>query len=309
MKIGTYSKSIYQFYLRSDFKNFQLIDLNSNEISCDGLIGGKLNTSLLEKHPNLKFNYIPYTGLNGIDIELALAHNIDVYNSHDHAVNVAEKALMLALSLLGNLILYHTNLMKGDFSNRNNQYRVGWKSLFNMKVGFYGYGHIGKELKKLLEPFNCQFLAYDKYETLTINQVDSLEALVEASEIIFICVPLTQLTTGSINERHLSLMSQKYLVNVARGKVINEEDLYNALQKKTLKGFASDVWFTHPKEKDSISFPSKYPIHDFTNVVMTPHSAAFSDGSKEKVFSNVLSDIELISSGSKLKPLNLNNYR
>jgi len=309
MKIGTYSKSIYNFYKTLDHLDFELLNLSEQDQSCEGLIGGRINNDIITKHPNLKFNYIPYTGLNGINFDLAIKHHITVYNSHEHAKNVAERAMMLTLSLLGNLVEYHFNLTKGSFSNRNNENRVGWVSLFDQKVGIYGYGHIGKELSKLLAPFNCEVMVYDKYPQEEVKNASSLETLVELNDIIVIAVPLTSESKEVFDERLLVKMCDKFLINVGRGAVVKEEDLYNALNHHTLKGYGSDVWFKYPIEKDSLSFPSNYPIHEFKNVVMTPHCAAFSEGSKERVYKKVLMDIDKIVKGFTLNPVNLDDYK
>lgn len=308
MKIGTKSESILLRHQELGIKEFSLIDLRTEETSCDMLIGGRINEDILKQHPNLKYNYVPYTGLNGLDLSLCKERQITVYNSHTHAVYVAEKAMALILSLLGKVVLYHNNLMRGDFSNRNNTNRIGWTSLFNKTIGIYGYGHIGVELAKMLKPFNPKIIAYDINQNYDIEYAKDLNDLTHKSDIVVICVPSTPQTVGSINVTLLNMMEDKFLINVGRGNVVEEEDLFNALRDTTLKGYGSDVWFMYPKDADSMSYPSNYPIHELPNVVMTPHCAAFSEGSKNQVYDDLFANIIKIINGEALKSVNIDDY-
>jgi phosphoglycerate dehydrogenase-like enzyme len=308
MKIGTKSGSILKRHQELGITEFSLIDLREETIACEMLIGGRINEEILSEHPNLKYNYVPYTGLNGLDLSLCKEREITVYNSHTHAVYVAEKAMALILSLLGKVVLYHNNLMRGDFSNRNNSNRIGWTSLFNKTIGIYGYGHIGVELAKMLQPFNPKIIAYDINQSYDVEYAKDLNELTEKSDIVVICVPSTPQTVGSIDKEVLTIMEDKFLINVGRGNVVNEEDIYNALRDLTLKGYGSDVWFTYPKEEDSMSFPSNYPIHELPNVVMTPHCAAFSEGSKNQVYDDLFANIIKIINGEELKHVNIDDY-
>ena len=128
------------------------------------------------------------------------------------------------------------------------------------------------------------------------------------SDVIYICAPLSPSTEGTFDKNLLSNMKDKFLINVGRGKIVNELDLYNALKSKDLKGYASDVWFKYPNSKESLSFPSTYPIHEFNNVVMTPHSAAFTKGSKDFIYDNILINISKIASGKRIDNIDLEKY-
>lgn len=227
-------------------------------------------------HENLKAVIIPYTGLDQIDLELIEEYQIPLYNTTDHSKFVAEKALQLLLALLGNVANFHNRLMHGDWSHRNSDERIPWVSLFNRKIGIYGYGRIGKIFQELTTPFTKEFYVIDRgKEYLNTTPVKDLETLVERSDIIIIAAPLTEETEGAFNKEILSLMKDKYLINVGRGPIIDEEALYNALRNQTIKGFASDVWYQYPTGSKVRKSPTKYPIDQFKNIIVSPHCGGY----------------------------------
>jgi phosphoglycerate dehydrogenase-like enzyme len=101
-----------------------------------------------------------------------------------------------------------------------------------------------------------------------------MDKVIDKSDIIYVCLPLTQETVGIIDEKKLSRMKDKYLINVGRGVIIDEKALFDALSKKILRGAGIDVWYNYPKSKE-INQPSRYPFHTLPNVVLSPHVAGF----------------------------------
>jgi phosphoglycerate dehydrogenase-like enzyme len=93
-------------------------------------------------------------------------------------------------------------------------------------------------------------------------------------DILIVALPVTSLTKGLIKAEEIELLGEEGLiVNVARGEIINQEDLYNALKNKTIKGAAIDVWYDyHPEpNKDGLKYPYNFPFHTLDNVVLSPH--------------------------------------
>jgi phosphoglycerate dehydrogenase-like enzyme len=101
---------------------------------------------------------------------------------------------------------------------------------------------------------------------------DLINAL-EKGEIVYITLPLTPQTRGMFDKNILDQMQDKFLVNVGRGEVIEEAALYHALKNGILKGAGIDVWYTYPERGKGVGNPSKYPIQEFPNVVLSPHIA------------------------------------
>ena len=244
---------------------------------------------------NLKAVIVPYTGLDGIDLAFIKKMHIPLFNTTDHSKFVSEKALQLILSLLGNVPLYHNNLKEGLWSQRTNEDRIPWVSLFDKKIGIYGYGRIGQILHRLLEPFHCEVSIIDrgkKYPNVVYK--DSLETLVSDVDIVVIATPLTPKTRGVFNQEILTLMKDKYLINVGRGPIIEEKALYEALNSQHLKGFASDVWYQYPSLKEPEIMPSKYPITAFNNVVLSPHCGGYTTQFSAVMIKNILRTLESV---------------
>ncbi len=234
-------------------------------------------------HKNLKGIIIPYTGHNGINLADMRKHDLMLFVTPTRSKYVAEKVLALTLALLGNVINYHNRLKRGDWSARNSDARVPWVSLRNKKIGLYGYGRIGKLVHQLFKVFNCEFYTIDRNKTYRdINLVKNLEELFVVSDIVVVAVPLNHETENSVDEKLLSKMNGKYLINVARGKVVDQKALYEALKAKRLSGYASDVWYNYPKEEE-LCLPSDYPIHEFDNVVLSNHSGGYTVTTEEEV--------------------------
>ena len=244
------------------------------------IITGKYSDDLYNE--NLKGIIIPWTGHNGISLDDLRKRNLQLYITPTRSPYVAVKAVTLTLALLGKTVHFHHLLKEGNWAERHSTSRQPWDSILHKRIGLFGYGRIGKLIHKQLSGFDCQFFTIDRQKSYyNINLVNTLEELIDKTDILIISVPLNKETESIITEKHLSTMKDKYIINVGRGKVINEEDLYNALKNNTLKGFASDVWYNYPKE-DKLTLPSRYPIHEFDNVVMTNHSGGYTETTIKK---------------------------
>lgn len=271
------------------------------------IITGTLKGHEITEH--LKGVIIPFTGHNGIDIKALKSHDVQLYNTTIHSRYVAEKALALTLALLGHVVYYHKKLEQGNWSKRTTPERLPWVTLQHKTVGIYGYGRIGRFLHDYLKPFNVDVYVIDRGKDYgSAKTVKNLTNLVQVSDVIIIAAPLSKETEGVFNQAILEQMVDKFLVNVGRGKIIDEYDLYQALKNKTLRGFASDVWYTYPKSEDVV-YPSKYPIHEFEEVVMTPHSGGHTEQSKTEMMAYVTETLHQIYEGDTSRSLDLNTLK
>jgi len=114
-----------------------------------------------------------------------------------------------------------------------------------------------------------------------------------------LALPLTSRTKGLIGEKELELMKGKYLINIARGAIISEEALFKALKKGDLAGAAIDAWYQYPTSKEREMLPSKYNFHKLDNVVMTPHTAGYSDKALEENIKSIFDNIVRIYRGEE----------
>ena len=243
--------------------------------------------------PSHEIIIVPFTGLNQIDLEFVKSKGIRVFNTQAHSRYVAERALALLLTLLGKITVLDKDLRNGFWAHRNNQQRTPWTSLFDKKVGFFGYGAINQHLHQLLKPFNIEAFIIDRGKDYRdVQKVKDLEALAKVSDIIIIAAPLNNDTEGVFDQAILTAMKDSYLINVGRGPIVDERALYEALKNQVLSGFASDVWFNYPSGDDH-QLPSNYPLEGFANVVMTPHNGGFTQTAMADRFEDVLRKIHM----------------
>ncbi len=311
--VWTVSKSIFNYFATHNHSNFELIYLETafdkRLKKCHHIITGSISVDQMDKAVKLKSIFVPYTGLNGLPLDEIKRRGIKVYNTHAHSKYVAEKAIALTMSLLGKTVRFHNRLVVGDWSNRTNINREKWYSLFNKKIGLYGYGHIGKMIQGLLIPYNCEFHTLDRnrvYDGLEVHK--TLDDLIRAVDILFVCVPYTNDTRNSIGHKELDLLKDKFLINVGRGNIIVEKELYDALLHHKLRGYASDVWYQYPSRNVPSIYPSVYPIHDLENVVMSPHCGSFADTSKEEVLKDVYNKVTGVINEKAIDEIPLDSY-
>ena len=267
-------------YLRAE--NISGIDFVEDPSIAEYQLTGSYDES--KYTPSLKGIIIPWTGHNGINLSDMRKRNLELYITPTRSRYVAEKAVTLTLALLGRTVEYHTNLQQGNWSARNSDKRVPWTSILDLKVGLFGYGRIGRLVHQFLSGFGCELFTLERSKSYpkTIKTVKTLPELVSICDVIIISAPLNETTEGVFDAKILSGMSDKYLINVGRGKIVDEEALYHALKNNILAGYASDVWYTYPKGKD-IQLPSKFPIHELSNALMSNHSGGFTKQTNDEV--------------------------
>jgi phosphoglycerate dehydrogenase-like enzyme len=123
--------------------------------------------------------------------------------------------------------------------------------------------------------------------------------VIKESYFIVITVPLTRETKGLIGEKELKLMKEKYLINISRGTVIDEEALFKSLKEQYLAGVAIDTWYQYPTLEQREVLPSKYNFHELDNMVMSPHTAGYTDRALEENIKSVFDNIVKIYYGEE----------
>lgn len=254
--------------INSDGKRFAKHELVEYYKEADAIITGleKIDDDLLSMLPNLKLIAKYGVGLDNIDLDACKKRNIKIgwtggVNKH----SVAEMALGLMLMLTRNLYTTSNQLKLGTWN------KSGGFSLKSKTIGIVGLGHIGKELVRLLKPFDCKILINDIIDIADYAEEHNLEVveknvLFQQADLISFHTPLNESTKNLVNKSSiLSMKSSVILINTARGGIINEKDLKWALQNNKIGGAALDVFEIEPPEdKNLIEFP---------NLIATPHIA------------------------------------
>lgn len=262
----------------------------------------------IDYHENLRGIIIPYTGHNGIDLKEMKEKELKLFITPTRSRYVAEKAVALTLTLLGNLLNYHQLLKEGNWAERNSDSRTPWNTIQGKTIGLFGYGRIGVKIHEMFRGFGCEFYTIDRNKEYPsdMNTVKNLTNLVQMSDIIIIAAPLNETTESMFDQQLLNRMKKKYLINIGRGKIVEEEALYNALKEGRLKGYASDVWFNYPIEKE-LCHPSFYPIHELDNVVMSNHSGGYTVNTNKEVNDDLIKMLKKLQEENFEDQLNLEN--
>jgi D-3-phosphoglycerate dehydrogenase len=226
----------------------------------------KVNKELIDAAPNLKYVVRAGEGTDNIDKAYCKEKGIKVSNTPGANNNsAAEHAIALMLTVLRKTAAADASMKKGEW----NKDAFTGNELSNKTIGVMGFGRIGQIVAKRLSGFEPEILFFDplvhesqvKYAT----KVNTLEELFSRADIISIHTPLIDATKGVVNASLLSKMKPNaILVNAARGKIVNENDLFEALQTKKIRGAGFDVFANEPLEAES-------KLRQLDNIVLTPH--------------------------------------
>jgi len=259
----------------------------------DGIIVGleKITPELLDKLPKLKIIAKYGVGLDNIDINACKDRNITIgWTGGVNKRSVAEMALGYMLALCRNIYVTSNQLKIGTW-NKN-----GGIQLTDKKVGIIGAGNIGKELINLLTVFQCKILVNDIVEIndivgKNVSVVDK-NTLYSESDFISIHTPLTKDTENLIDLNVIRKMKKSaFLINTARGGIVNENDLKFALQNNLIAGAAIDVYAEEP--------PIDLELLSVPNLISTPHTGG---NAVEAVLAMGYSAIDHLVQFQKLNP-------
>lgn len=234
------------------------------------------NKTLLDKNTlrlakNLKYIGLFATGYNNIDIEYCKEHNIAVCNAGSYSTNaVAQHTFALILEHFNNTANYNKYVQDGRWkrSKTFSPFVYPLSELAGKTLGIVGFGNIGKAVAKIANAFEMRVIAFNRSE----KQADGVEfvsfdTLLEESDVVSVHCPLNSESENLFDKNAFAKMKKGALfVNTARGGVMVEQDLFDALQSEHLGGAAIDTLRVEPMEEDCILMGAK-------NCIMTPHIA------------------------------------
>jgi phosphoglycerate dehydrogenase-like enzyme len=232
-----------EMFDKSLFRNFRLIQL------------------LSAGYDHLKFDMFPSSCL--------IAANQGAY-----ATPMAEHAVAMILSLAKKLRLYHNRMAEGKFE----QMKSITRQIKGATIGIIGFGSIGKEVAKLMHGFDVKIMALNtsgktSEEVDFIGTLDDLDHLLIHADFVVISIPLTEETDGLIGKRELEMMkNDAILINVARGPIIKEKDLYEHLKSHPDFSAGIDTWWIEPFKFGE--FKINYPFFELPNLLGSPHNSS-----------------------------------
>ena len=281
----------------------QIVSIISNY---DGVVirsSTKITKKIIEKSKRLKVIARAGVGVDNVDVKSATSNGIVVMNSpQSTSRTTAEHAISLIFSLARKIPFAH-------FSTINKKWQ---KEIFkgielkSKTVGLIGCGNIGSEVAKIAISLQMNVMVYDPY--LSSDRIESLDAekasldeVLTLSDFVSLHLPLMNNTKNLIDIKKIKLMKKSsYLINAARGGLINENDLYKALQKKIIAGAALDVFENEPLVNS--------PLHSLDNIILTPHLGASTVEAQTAASIQVSNQIsEFLKNGSITNSVNMSS--
>ena len=223
-----------------------------------------IDDSILSQLPNLKVIAKFGVGLDMIDLHALKKYGVKLgWTGGVNKRSVSELVVSFAVALLHRAVFANSEVRNGKW------YQVKGRQLSDCTFGIIGCGHIGKDLVKILKPFNCKILAHDIqnfkefYEKNNVKSV-GIEELIKKSDVVTLHLPLDDSTRNIMNQERLQMLkSSAVLINLARGGLVDEKALKKMLMERRIAGVALDVFEVEPPlDKD-------FSLMD--NVLITPH--------------------------------------
>lgn len=242
----------------------------------------KMTDSLMDKLPNLKVIVRYGMGVDNVDIPAATRHGIKVCNVPDYSVQeVAAHAFAMFMALTRKLKVMDRSMARGTW---NYELSMPIYRYCEVTVGVVGFGRIGRTLAKMIHDLGCKVKVTDvmfpadlsladreKYAIPEWVELTTLEDILATCNAVSLHVPLSKENGGVIQKPQLEMMrSDAVLINVSRGGLINEADLYEALVNGTIAGAACDTFEKEPTPADN-------PLLQLDNFIATPHMAWYSE--------------------------------
>ncbi len=233
-----------------------------------------LDAEIIASLPKLKLICVAATGMNNVDLEAAAEHGIEVKNAVGYSTYaVAEATIGSALSLLREVTYYDNFFKSGKYAAAERIFNFDRPTaqLRGKRWGIIGMGNIGREVARLAEAFGCEVNYFstsgitrdEQHTTLTLNESLS------SSDIISLHCPLNDRTRNLITKEELSMMKPSaIIINVARGGIVNEQDLADALNGGVIRAAALDVFTSEPLRESPL-----YSLNEPYRLLASPHNA------------------------------------
>jgi phosphoglycerate dehydrogenase-like enzyme len=258
--------------------------------------------------PRVRFVQSVATGIELIDLA-ALPPGVTVCNAFGHETAIAEYVLMVMLVWSHQFTEIETNF------RTHSSWRPSWVQsgaphgeILGATVGIVGLGRVGREVARRATAFGCRVIAANRTPKESGGGVERVYPLTELDDMlplcdfVVLCTALGPETERLMDAHRLSQMKRAaFLVNIARGAVIDEDAVYAALRDHLIGGAALDVWWQYPTGAEPERRPSRHPFHELPNVIMTPHCSGWTEGMVTRRWAEVAANINRFVRGEPLE--------
>ena len=298
--------------LSSAFTELQLFaSTDASEVlarvrDADVIISNKviIDAATMQHCAKLKLILISATGTNNIDLEQARQQGVVVCNCQGYGTSsVAQHTLALMLALATSLMQYDQAVRQGKWNTATQFCLLDFPivDLSGKTLGIIGYGELGKAVAKLAEAFGMKVLiaALPHRPNVDASRI-ALANLLPQVDFLTLHCPLTEQTQDLIAEQELALMKNSaFLINCARGGLVNEQALATALRQGMIAGAATDVLTVEPPKNGNVLLSDDIP-----NLIITPHSAWGSRDSRQRMLQQLLENVMAFQAGKPIRQVN-----
>jgi phosphoglycerate dehydrogenase-like enzyme len=268
----------------------------------DAVVCGRLQPRDTELAGRLRLIQAASAGADRIE-RAAVPAGCALCNLHGHEQAIAEWAVMAMLALSRGLLFFDRELREGRWHRFGDDAPLPLaRTLRGRTVGAIGYGPIGRRTVELAQALGMETVSVTRTPREGSSGLDELPRLLERSDFAVVALPLNDDTRGLIGARELELLGPEgYLLNPARGPIVDEQALYEALRDGTIAGAAIDTWYRYPSARGEVVRPSDFPFSELPSVLMTPHVSGRSQETREARRRFVGEQIARLSAGSPLQ--------
>ena len=277
-------------------------------VDADVFIGTDFDTAMGRAANRLRAILIPAAGYDRVRPD-AVPDGCLVANAYHHEAPIAEWVMAVAVML-------DHEIMKADATFRAGSWdmwpgRMGsYRELIGRTFGIVGFGSIGRRVAKLANAYDMRVIASGRTESVSGDAYGThylgggkaaMHSVLAQADFVLVSTPLVDETRGLIGAEELSIMKPSaYLINPARGHIVDEVALYDALVSRTIAGAAIDTWYEYPSGTADQPRPSRAPFWDLPNIIMTPHHSGATFGTASRRGQTVASNIDRLARGEPL---------
>ncbi len=255
--------------------------------------------------PNVKMVQVPGAGCDGIKTDVFPA-GASLCNVHRHEEGVAEYVILAMLQWSIRYLEAVQSFQNGSWERSSRFGAAPHGELNGKTVGIVGLGRIGKMVASRAKAFGMRVLAAEYFaieKPVNVDEVHRLTGIAEVaarSDFLVVCCALTDETKGLIDARVFDAMPNTgVIINVARGPLVDEDALHDAVTTGKIAGAAIDVWYRYPDALNAGVSPSKYRFEDLPNVYMTPHIAGWTRETVRRRWDFIAENLDRLARGEE----------
>ena len=270
--------------------------------AADVIVGGAIPTDWPET-PRLRLFQIPWTGFDFTSPE-RMPKGVPVANTFEHETTIAEYVFAAMLEWVIGLRGLDDAFRASGWGGHPTGLAPLHGELRGATLGVVGHGHIGRETALRAKAFGMHTIGVRRSaapcppELDRLGRTEDLDALLAESDFVLVACDLNDETRGLIDAARLARMKPTgVLINVARGRVVEEDALYDALAERRIGGAVIDVWYNYPSPGEPEPWPANRPFHDLPNTILTPHRSAVTREMHERRWRFVAAQLARLDAG------------